>query len=536
MSIGSNLGMSFVANDLGTAPTTATMGAAVNGSAEFTGESTFQKMIAQVLAKNGSNSETGAIPAETGTAQGAGSIQDAGSISDLLGGLLFGNANSAKIKLQTAAESVTENKESGELQKGDSKSSELREDSLATMLAMFDGSFNAYALTNNGNAAFENSRNLLGADALEALIGPVQAAGDGFSSTANQNSNQGSINGVSSQNTLLESAKLKGYSMDGNGRMTILAEINGKSVEFTGLVKNADAVLTGSNDLAGGKEGLEEVPKGMTDMEISALMNGKSEDVLSIGSREKSSAEQLAFRNGMPGTADLQGMKISEGINGIEGTGKEDLQNGIAAAKDDSDTETGSIGDRLNSAYQSQLQSTGKADATDLNPQTQPVEGPEPYSQIREEILSKLEQNGPTEFKMQLEPLDLGQIDIKLKLSEGKLVIDILAADARTQALLTSQVDKLISSMGLQNVQVESVQVSQQMNSQTQDNSQSQGFTMNSAMDFSQRKQQEQSQQASYSDTKLTGTFNLQQDETQTTNPVSRLSARYDSHRMNYAV
>ncbi len=50
----------------------------------------------------------------------------------------------------------------------------------------------------------------------------------------------------------------------------------------------------------------------------------------------------------------------------------------------------------------------------------QTVESVPPYSQIRDEILTKLEQSGSTEFKMQLDPEDLGQIDIKLKLSEGK--------------------------------------------------------------------------------------------------------------------
>jgi len=115
----------------------------------------------------------------------------------------------------------------------------------------------------------------------------------------------------------------------------------------------------------------------------------------------------------------------------------------------------------------------------------------EAYKQIGTEILSKLEQKGPTEFKMQLQPENLGQIDISLKLSDGNLVINILAESAKTQALLTSQVDKLVSSMGLQNVQVESVQVNQQMDSGSQ-NSQNQNYQMNFGMDFSQRRQHSQ--------------------------------------------
>ena len=63
---------------------------------------------------------------------------------------------------------------------------------------------------------------------------------------------------------------------------------------------------------------------------------------------------------------------------------------------------------------------------------------------------------------MQLEPKDLGQIDVRLKISEGKLIIDIAAASSKTQALLVSQADKLVMSMGLQNVEVETVQVNLQ--------------------------------------------------------------------------
>jgi flagellar basal-body rod modification protein FlgD len=41
--------------------------------------------------------------------------------------------------------------------------------------------------------------------------------------------------------------------------------------------------------------------------------------------------------------------------------------------------------------------------------------------------------------------------------SAGKLVIDIAAENAKTQALLTGQTDRLVQALGLQNVQVESV-------------------------------------------------------------------------------
>lgn len=188
--------------------------------------------------------------------------------------------------------------------------------------------------------------------------------------------------------------------------------------------------------------------------------------------------------------------------------------------------------------YSGQLQAQGLPPEIPVNGTvTQPIEKAEPYSQIGDQILAKLEQNGPKEFKMQLEPEDLGQIDIKLKLNDGKLMIDILAANSKTQALLTSQVDKLISSMGLQNVQVESVQVGQQMNSQSQDSQQNQAFFMNSGMDFSQRKNQEHFQEEFLKGTTEIGAISQQQDELQSSELTDRISLyRYASNRMNYAV
>lgn len=139
--------------------------------------------------------------------------------------------------------------------------------------------------------------------------------------------------------------------------------------------------------------------------------------------------------------------------------------------------------------------------------QAQAVEKAEVHDQIGQEILSKLQQKAPMEFKLQLEPENLGQIDIKLKLNDGKLVIDIMAASAKTQALLTSQVDKLVASMGLQNVRVENVHV----HYQGQD-SQEQFFDMNGGMGFFQRKQQERYQEQIINRKNLANSHNFQND------------------------
>lgn len=140
--------------------------------------------------------------------------------------------------------------------------------------------------------------------------------------------------------------------------------------------------------------------------------------------------------------------------------------------------------EQLAGAHQgNQSHQTAQTNQANLN--AAGAEKAEAYSQISQEILSRLDKKGPMEFKMQLEPESLGKIDVNLKFHDGKLIIDILAASGRTQALLASQVDRLIQNMGLQNVQVENVQVNQQASGQHQDE-QGNAFFMNGRMDFFQ--------------------------------------------------
>jgi flagellar hook-length control protein FliK len=91
--------------------------------------------------------------------------------------------------------------------------------------------------------------------------------------------------------------------------------------------------------------------------------------------------------------------------------------------------------------------------------QAQSAEKPVPYGQIAREVFAALaNKNIPTVLSMRLEPAELGRIDVSMKLtSAGKLVIDIAAESARTQALLAGQTDKLVQALGLQHVQVENV-------------------------------------------------------------------------------
>jgi flagellar hook-length control protein FliK len=69
----------------------------------------------------------------------------------------------------------------------------------------------------------------------------------------------------------------------------------------------------------------------------------------------------------------------------------------------------------------------------------------------------------PKTLSMRLEPAELGRIDVSMRLlGSGKLVIDIAAESVKTQALLAGQAGRLAQALGLQSVQVESVQVTNQ--------------------------------------------------------------------------
>lgn len=103
--------------------------------------------------------------------------------------------------------------------------------------------------------------------------------------------------------------------------------------------------------------------------------------------------------------------------------------------------------------------------------------------QIQQQVTENLEK-GRSEFRMQLEPNDLGKIDVKLVLDNGSLAVEILAANSKTAELLTRQTEALANTLRGQNVDVQSIQIVQQSgessghmesafnmhNGQTQDN------------------------------------------------------------------
>jgi hypothetical protein len=88
----------------------------------------------------------------------------------------------------------------------------------------------------------------------------------------------------------------------------------------------------------------------------------------------------------------------------------------------------------------------------------QPQSGPaDQANQIQAEVVRNLE-NQKMEFRMQLQPEELGQIDIKMALQGGKLMIEIISS-ARTSELLSRQVDNLVATLKQNAPDLSSVQV-----------------------------------------------------------------------------
>jgi hypothetical protein len=80
-----------------------------------------------------------------------------------------------------------------------------------------------------------------------------------------------------------------------------------------------------------------------------------------------------------------------------------------------------------------------------------------PAKQIEAEILTNLE-NQKMEFRMQLQPADLGKIDVRMVLESGKLIVEIVST-AKTNEMLARQADSLAATLRLDNPELSSVQV-----------------------------------------------------------------------------
>jgi len=489
----------FFSRDVGSAAATGWKGTAeaahgkANGVAEGYAGSLFQQLIIRMLTEKGQAADA----ANSAAGEGAPDMAT-GPDSGLLAEALLTEDDSSIFSLLYEAAGAGETAEGSSLQTGSPESGGQTDEIQALMTAM--------------------AGLMPVLDKSQTSVGSQSAPGDEVLS----------VSGISAAavNDAGIPASLKALFMNG-GKAAVTAEAG----DMQAAEADGGLPTTGSYD-SGGKGSIT-TGTGQTALNSGNSAVQVSTEIASAATANTSRTEQNAFNAAaMSGQAD----RITEAFSGMQAADAENKSSETAAWKTDkafgeAAADTGRIPQEAPNLYNAVQ--TGTAEQ---NPDIPSVNKAEPYSQIRDEILTKLEQKGPSEFKMQLEPAELGQIDIKLRLSEGKLIIDILAASAKTQALLISQVDKLIAGMGLQNVQVESVQVGQQTNYQGQDSSQGQGYQSNTEMDFSQRRQQERLQDEILRGGNLNSASGLQQD-VRDGNPAGRIEAfRYSSNRMDYTV
>lgn len=82
---------------------------------------------------------------------------------------------------------------------------------------------------------------------------------------------------------------------------------------------------------------------------------------------------------------------------------------------------------------------------------------PTPVKQIETELIRNLEDQ-KMEFRMQLQPVELGKVDVRMALEGGKLTVVIIST-AKTNELLTKQVESLAATLKLTSPELTSVQV-----------------------------------------------------------------------------
>lgn len=503
MNIDNSIGMALFTNDISAASASGSFNGLASGQTEGTEGSLFQRLISQMMAKN--QMTAAAVVNGNSTPE-----DKSGETGNLLSELLLAGGNTARVQILNMDIETDESTQAG-VPAAEQVATE--ENSVASEeIQAFMAGFSNMVQTANAEQNLSDTQPVnAAAQGQTSEISALQQSGNILEAPINQSGKSIQDHAALASGERPEVIKVATKEKTVlNEESTVMqpkemARIQATEIGSSSGTKEMDK----SNAVKTGQNGKSENPNGISGLDFKATESASNRQTASAGIQMKETAAESTGRADIAGAAEKTKPETeTKGIS-LERAGFQNLMQGAAAARETAETV----------------------------PPSQTVESSQPYSQIKAEILTKLEQNGPTEFKMQLDPEDLGQIDIKLKLSEGKLIIDILAANSRTQALLTGQADKLIASMGLQNVTVESIQVSQQMNSQTSDSGQGQGYTMNAAMDFSQRKQQEQYQQQVLNDSKLTGALNRQPDEAQTNSQANRIGAtRYDSHRINYAV
>lgn len=153
--------------------------------------------------------------------------------------------------------------------------------------------------------------------------------------------------------------------------------------------------------------------------------------------------------------------------------------------------------------------------------------------QVEQKIVQNFEPNKPMVIQMTLSPENLGEIEVQLKYDQGKLVIDILAANRETQNLLGKQINLLVKGLALQNVQVESVRlnVPVEQSGESQDSS----SMMNSGSDPNQNQNETQLRESFIKHSRVMGSLISSTDDDETVVIPQNLQ-NYTGHRVNYLI
>ena len=202
-------------------------------------------------------------------------------------------------------------------------------------------------------------------------------------------------------------------------------------------------------------ESPKEASTGNAEQQITPLTTGVTDE----GLRTQSLTERSETIRQPETTAFAETAESAETVEAETEKSTVGLAAPVTAVADEETSETGAMAGvseiTPKSGENVQTANTQTVSQTDTKVPEEPLPV---HSQISQEILTRLEQKNTSRFQMSLEPADLGQIEISMQMSAGKLIIDIAAANFKTQALLANQVDNLVMSMGLQNAKVEVVQ------------------------------------------------------------------------------
>lgn len=115
----------------------------------------------------------------------------------------------------------------------------------------------------------------------------------------------------------------------------------------------------------------------------------------------------------------------------------------------------------LSEAIPQGIQQRMTSEGTPVNPiapePAQQTERPAPFVQVADKIAEAATKGEPTALKMTLNPEQLGEIEIKIDMTQGKLQIGITAENPETLNLLSGQLEKLTARLGLQQFQIEGI-------------------------------------------------------------------------------